>query len=305
MVGAKVKIASLVILVVVVLSAGFLIASKPAEPEAQLPMTVTDDLGRKVTISRNVERIISLAPTNTEILYSLGLGDKVIGVTTYCDYPPEAKLKEKVGEFSTINIEKVVALKPDLVLSTGGEQEGFVRQLEGFGVTVLALYPEDLDGIMKNIMMVGEVAGAKDAAKRLTEQMEQRINVVANIVSKSGRPKVFYMVWDEPLMTAGQGTFPDSLITLAGGTNLGAGAGESWPIYSLETLVAQDPDVIVLATHGKSAESLKSLGGWNTMTAVKNGKVYLIDSNVASRSGPRIVDALENMARYIHPELFK
>lgn len=300
---AKVKITAVVVLVAV-LSVCIWAATKPGWQTSQLSTTITDDLGREVTISEIPERIVSLAPSNTEILFALGLGGKVVGVDTYSDYPLEATQKEKVGGFSTINIEQVVALNPDLVLATGGEQEGFVEQLDGLGITVVALYPDNLDGILHDIMLVGEITGVSDAANMLTENLKQRIESVTSVVENVGKPKVFYVVWDEPLMTAGQGTFPDALITLAGGTNLGATASGSWPTYSLEMLVKQDPEVIVLA-HGKSAESMESLSGWNNLTAVQNGRVYEIDYNVASRAGPRIVNALENMAGYIHHELFE
>ena len=300
---AKVKIMAVVVLVAII-SVGIWVATKPNEQTSQPLMTITDDLGRKVTISGIPERIVSIAPTNTEILFALGLGDKILGVTTYCDYPPEAMQKEKVGDFSTINMEKVVALNPDLVLATGGEQEGFVEQLEGLGITVVALDPDNLDGVLHNIALVGDITRVRDAANILTENLKQRIEDITSIVKNvSSKPKVFYVVWDEPLMTAGQGTFPDALITLAGGTNLGAAASGRWPTYSLEMLVAQDPEVIVLAAHGISAERMESLSVWNNLTAVQNGRVYTLDPNVASRAGPRIVDALENMATYIHPEL--
>ncbi len=304
MLDAKVKITAVVVLVAA-LSVCILAATKPSGHISQPSTTITDDLGRAVTISKTAERIVSLAPSNTEILFALGLGDKVVGVTEYCDYPPEATQKEKVGGFSTVNVEKVVSLNPDLVLATGGEQEGFVTQLEGLGITVVALYPDNLDGILHDITLVGDIAGAKEVADTLTENLRRRIENITNVVENAGKPKVFYLVWDEPLMTVGRGrgTFPDDLITLAGGTNLGAAASGDWPAYSLEMLVAEDPDVIVLA-HGKSAESMGTLSGWSSLTAVQRGRVYQIDSNISSRAGPRIVDALENMARYIHPELF-
>ena len=298
--GGNVKIAAISTLVILASIGVWAIQglSRPA-----FPITITDDLGREVTISGTPERIVSLAPSNTEILFALGLGDKVVGVTTYCNYPPEATQKEKVGGFSTINIEQVVDLSPDLVLATGGEQETFVEQIEGLGITVVALYPDNLDGTLHDIALVGDITGVKDAANTLTENLRQRIESVTSIVKNVGKPKVFYVVWNEPLMTAGQGTFPDALITLAGGTNLGAAASGSWPTYSLEMLVAEDPEVIVLS-HGISVESMESISGWNNLAAVQNGRVYTIDSDVASRAGPRIVDALDNMARYIHPELF-
>jgi len=288
-----------------ILTVGILVGTILGRQTSQSPtaINITDDLGREVVISGTPERIVSLAPSNTEILFALGLGDKVVGVDTYSDYPPEATQKEKVGGFSTVNVEKVVSLNPDLVLATGGEQEGFVTQLEGLGITVVALYPDNLDGILHDITLVGDIAGAKEAADALTENLRQRIENIESVVENVDKPKVFYVVWDEPLMTAGRGTFPDDLITLAGGTNLGAAASGDWPTYSLEMLVAENPDVIVLA-HSKSAESMGTLSGWNSLTAVQRGRVYQIDPNISSRAGPRIVDALENMARYIHPELF-
>lgn len=303
MVEAKVKMAAVVALVAL-LSIGVWVATTPIEQSLQYPMTVTDDLGREVTISGIPERIVSLVPANTEILFALGLGDKVVGVTTYCDYPPKATQKEKVGGFTTVNIEQVVVLNPDLVLATGGVQETFVEQLEGLGITVVALDPDNLDGILHDIALVGDITGVKDAANTLTENLRQGIESITSIVENVGKLKVFYVVWDDPLMTCGQGTFQDALITLAGGTNLGAAAIGEWPTYSLEMLVAEDPDVIVISLSGRSAESMVTPSGWNNLTAVQSGRVYEIDDKIAGRPGPRIVDALENMAKYIHPELF-
>lgn len=298
---AKVKITAVVVLVAV-LSVCIWAATKPSGQTSQLSMTITDDLGREITIFGTPERIVSLAPSNTEILFALGLGDKVAGVTAYCDYPPEAAQKEKVGGYSTINIEKVVALNPDLILASGGVQEEVVEQLEGLGVTVVALWPDNLDGILHDITLVGDITGVKDTADALTENLRQRIENIVNAVENASKPEVFYVVWDEPLMTAGQGTFPDDLITRAGGVNIGADAGTSYLIYSLEVLVQQNPSVIILS-HGKTPADMASLAGWQDLTAVRENKVFTIDPDITSRPGPRIVDGLEQMARYIHPEL--
>ena len=302
LVNAKVKIAAISTLVILASIGVWTI--KGTTITDNLGTTITDDLGRKVTISGTPERIVSLAPSCTEILFALGLGDKVVGVTTYCDYPPEATQKEKVGGFSTINVEQVVALNPDLVLARGGVQETFVKQLEGLGITVVALDPDNLDGILHDIALVGDITGVRDVADTLTENLRQRIENVTNKTENAGKPKVFYVVWDEPLMTCGQGTFQDALITLAGGTNLGAAASGEWPTYSLEVLVAEEPDVIVIGLSGKPAESMVTPSGWNNLSAVQSGRVYEIDDKIAGRPGPRIVDALENMVKYIHPELF-
>jgi len=278
----------------------------------EFPLAVTDDLGRNVTISSEPQSIISLAPSNTEILFALGLGDRVMAVSRYCNYPLEVQNKIKIGGFSTVNIEKVVSLKPDLVLATGGVQEAVVEELERLGLTVIALNAKSIEEVFENIRLVGKAAGQLEAARELTTKLEQRTKAVtdkAKDLPDSQRPRVFYEIQYEPLMTAGPGTFIDDLIHLAGGVNIASDAAAKYPVYNLETLIERNPEVIIISFwHGSiaaSVEGVKSRKRWQNVEAVKNNRVYGINADIVSRPGPRIVDGIEELASYIHPELFK
>ena len=278
----------------------------------EFPLTIMDALGREVSISRQPETIVSLAPSNTEILFALGLGDKVIAVSEYCNYPLEVQNKTKIGGFSTVNIEKVVDLEPDLVLATGGIQEAVVEELGRLGLTVIALAARSIEDVFENIRLVGKAAGQLETARELTTNLEQRIKAVTGKIKdlpESQRPRVFYEVEYDPLMTAGPGTFIHHLIHLAGGVNIASDAVTKYPVYNLEILIERNPEVIIISLwHGSiavSVEGVKSRERWQIMDAVKNNRVYAINADIISRSGPRIVDALEEIARFIDPALFK
>jgi len=278
----------------------------------EFPLAVTDDLGRNVTISSEPQSMISLAPSNTEILFALGLGDKVMAVSEYCNYPLEAQNRIKIGGFSTVNIEKVVSLRPDLVIATGGVQETVVEELGRLGLTVIALNAKSIEEVFENIRLVGKAAGQLETARELTTKLEQRTKAVTDKTKDlpdGQRPRVFYEVQDEPLMTAGPGTFIDDLIHLAGGVNIASDAAAKYPVYNLETLIERNPEVIIISFwHGSiaaSVEAVKSRERWQILDAVKNNRVYGINADIVSRTGPRIVDGMEEMAGFIHPDLFK
>jgi len=278
----------------------------------EFPLAVTDYLGRKVTVSSEPQSIISLAPSNTEILFALGLGDRVMAVSEYCNYPLEAQNKMTIGGFSTANIEKVVSLKPDLVLATGGVQEAVVEELGRLGLTVIALNAKSIENVLENIRLVGKAAGQLEVARELTTKLEQRTKAVtdkAKDLPDSQRPRVFYEIQYEPLMTAGPGTFIDNLIHLAGGVNIASDAAAKYPVYNLETLIERNPEVIIISVgHGSiaaSVEAVKSRKRWQILDAVKNNRVYGINADLVSRPGPRIVDGIEEMARFMHPDLFR
>ncbi|MCS4540872.1 MAG: cobalamin-binding protein [Euryarchaeota archaeon] len=278
--------------------------------EAEFPLLVKDDLGRSVKISKQPERVISLAPSNTEILFALELGDKIIAVTKFCDYPLNATKKEKIGGFSDINMEKVVALKPDLVLATGGVQEQIVKELERLNITVIALDAKNITEILANIELVGKVTGQEKSAQELTTNMKQRIKKITGKtkdLTKAQKLKIYYEVWHDPLMTAGPETFIHNIIELAGGVNIFADAKIKYPRIDPETILARNPEIIITslgAMGGATAEQIKTRPGWNKIDAVKNNRVYEIDENILRRPGPRIIDGLEAMAKIIHPELF-
>ncbi|MFQ5924426.1 MAG: ABC transporter substrate-binding protein [Dehalococcoidia bacterium] len=281
------------------------IACTPGRPPG--PGMITDDLGRTVTIAETPGRVVSLAPSITEILFALGLGDRVVGVTDYSDYPEEALAKPRVGGYWQPSLEKIVALTPDLLLMT--ERPDLISEFENLGLTFVVLDPDDMDGILKNIELIGQITGVEQRAEALTADMEARIEAVVAKTGEAPKPRVFYVIdASDPSKpwTAGGGTFIDALIGLAGGENIAATAGQ-WTQFSLEAVVNADPEIIIAdAGMGTAlAPDLERLSGWKEIGAVKEGKVYLIDGALTSRPGPRIVDGLEEMARIIHPELFQ
>lgn len=286
-----------------VLASGCITEITETEPELsdEYPLTVTDDLGRNVTITKEPERIISTAPSNTEILFALGLEDKVIGVTEYCNYPPEALGKDKIGGFSTVNIEKIVALDPDVVFASDKTGEDNIKKLEDFGIAVVVLHPRDIGDALKNIEVIGRVTNTEENASKLVADMRERIDVVEE---KHGgaKPRILYVVWHDPLMGAGRDTFVDSLIRKAGGVNIADFVG--YKVISLEAVIKENPDVIITAMgHGDarnqtymyvvSEERLAVTG------AIRNGEVYEIDTDLTGRAGPRIVEGLEQFSKWI------
>lgn len=304
----KNRVFALWLMIILLLAVGCAQVRPTVAPSA---VTVVDDAQRTVEIKGVPERIVSLAPSNTEILFALGLGDKVVGVTDFCDYPEEAKEIEKIG-FVEPNLEKIVDLEPDLVLYIGGAaQLEKTQTMEDLGLTVLVLTPSDIEGIFVDIELVGRATGSEDKAARLVSELRARMDEVLSRVTQAERkPLVFYELdATDPTRpwTAGPGSFIDTLITMAGGVNLGASAEMEWAEFSTEEVIAQDPEIIILgdANYGVTVESVKERPGWGVITAVKEGAIYPIDDNLVSRPGPRIVDGLEELAKIIHPELFQ
>ena len=271
---------------------------------------ITDQLGRTVTLNGTPQRIISLAPANTEILFALGLGDRVVGDTTYCNYPVAAKNVSKVGGFSTPDIEKIIALEPDIVFAAPIHEALVIPQLENLGIKVIALAPTTINETYDAIELVGNVTGAQNKADSLIKSMKARINAVTSLVanlSDEEKPTVFYIVWHDPLKTAGSNTLPGQLIELAGGKNIFAELTD-YPIVSLESLIYRDPDVIIAGTGmGSGADAplqwAQSESRLQGTKARNEEKIFSINTDLTGRFGPRIVDALEDMFKLIHPEL--
>ncbi|MFQ6014331.1 MAG: ABC transporter substrate-binding protein [Anaerolineae bacterium] len=300
----------LALILVVVVACGVPSVQPPTQPTATpVAITITDDSGRSVSLAEKPQRIISFAPSNTEILFTLGLGDKVVGVTEFCDYPEEAKAIEKIGGLEP-NLEKVVSLSPDLILAIGGNPD-LVAKVEELKIPILVLDPKDLEGIFADIELVGQATGAEPQAKKLIADLRGRVEaIVAKTKDVAIRPKVFYELdATDPTKpyTPGPGTWHDQLIELSGGMNIAAGAKSQWTQFSTEEIIAQDPEIIVLgdALWGVTAEQVKERQGWSVISAVKEGAIFPINDNLISRPGPRIVDGLEALARIVHPELFK
>lgn len=273
------------------------------------PLTIADDAGRKLTVKEKPNRIVSLAPSNTEILFALGLGEKVVGVTTYCDYPKAAKSRDKVGDFAKPNVEKILSLKPDLILAAGGIQTGLVEELEKLGAVVFIVDSKGLDGILASIKKIGIATGTEKRAEALNQKMAGEIDEVkkrAAKLSSDEKPQVFYELYSDPLMSVGPGTFIDSMIKIAGGTNIASDTKEEYPQFSLETLLQRNPEVYI-AVKGPMVDpgDISKRSGWQNITAIKLNRIYLVDDNLVSRPGPRIVEGLKSIAKAIHPELYQ
>lgn len=278
-------------------------------PSPSQPAALSDDMGRSVSLDKVPSRIISLAPSITEILYALGLGDKVVGVDDYSDYPKEATAKPKMGApFPGFNMETIVSQSPDVILSVRGE---YVSQLEARGFKVIVLQPKDFDGILANIRLVGRLTGSEKKAEDLTSQLAKRVSQVKETAVKAtSRPKVFYEIdATDPTKpwTAGPGSFIHDMITMAGGENVAAKAAKDYVQMSAEEIINLDPEIILLGDtkYGTTLESVVRRPGWDRMAAVKKAALIPIEPDLTSRPGPRIVDGLEKIARIIHPELFK
>ncbi len=286
-----------------------LTACAPVEPIALGDMV--DDLGRSVNIEKVPQRIISLAPSNTEILFALGLGDRVVGVTEFCDYPPKAKDKEKIGGFSTPDIEKIIALEPDLILASSIHAKEIIPALEERGLTVFALGPQNLDGILADIRIVGEITGREKEASVLVAEMEGRIEAVIDKTERlksQERPRVFFITWHDPLKSMGSKSLLHELIEKAGGVNIFQDVEERNFQVEFETVVARDPQVIIVtighaAGEAKAFEWAKEEPRLKVTGAGKNSRIFPLDTGL-TRYGPRAVDALEEFAKFIHPEIF-
>jgi iron complex transport system substrate-binding protein len=252
-------------------------------------------------------RYISLAPSTTEILFALGLGDDIVGVSSYCDYPPEAKEKEKVGTFIQPNIEKIVFLKPDYIFCTGLKQAPAVSALKRLGLKVYVSDPSSISELLSSINDIGDITGKTKEAESLTSNMQRQIEEISSKVSlvpTAKRTKVFIEIWHDPLTTAGIGSFVDGLLTLAGGVNIANDTKSAYSIFSPEEVIKRDPDCIIITYMDKrnALASMKKRFGWSGIAAVKNNRVYDdIDSNLLLRPGPRIVEGLKEIQKRLYP----
>ncbi len=269
-------------------------------------ITLTDDAGNTLMLDKAANRIVSLAPGNTEIVYAVGAEGKLVGVTTFCDYPPAAKKKPKIGDFSTPNVEKIASVNPQVVLVTGGIQKGMVESLNKLGIKVFVIDPKSFEALFKDMEAVGEMAGIKDVAAKKVEAMRKQVSQIEAKAKGLRKTDVFFEIYKQPLMTAGTGTMIDLMIRAAGGTNLGATAGPQFPEFSEEQLLKDNPDVYVAVKGSQSDPAdISQRPGYSALKAVKDGRVYVVEDNPFVRSGPRMVRGLQQLAQILHPEVFK
>jgi iron complex transport system substrate-binding protein len=283
-----------------------------------LPVTVLDDAGRNVTIVSAPNRIVSLAPSSTEILFGLGLGNKVVGSVTYAGYLPEIQQKiangtiTSLGTFAKVSVEAIVNLQPDLILVTGGYQNPVTQQLDSLGLKVAILSPNGFQGVLGDIIMAGKLTGQNDIAKTLVANMTTRAQTIANITQNSTTPRVYveYYFSNTGYGSYGATSYVNDIISIAGGVNLFAGFAMQYVTTTSEVIITANPEVIVISKGvmsnlaGITPDSIKARPGWDATTAVKNNKIFIINEELLTIGGPRIIDGLEQMAKAIHPELF-
>lgn len=270
---------------------------------------IKDQLGRMVSIPEYPTRIVSLAPSITEIIFSLHQEHRLIGATQFSDYPAEAALLPKVGSYVHLDIEKIVALKPDLCIATkDGNPIEIISLLENLNIPVYAVDPRNLNTVMETLIEMGDLLDCRDRSRQIVTEMNSRIEKVKQMVKLSNhRPKVFYQIGISPIVSAGTDTFIHELIEMAGGDNLAKGPA-SYPRFSREQILAMSPDIFIITSMARGAvfERVKSeWSQWRDMPAVKHQRIMLVDSNLLDRATPRLVDGLEMLVKLIHPEFFK
>ena len=280
-------------------------------------LTLVDDRGYVLNLTSYPNRIVSLAPSNTEILFAVGAGDKVVGVTDYDNYPYnfsawiQAGNLTSVGDYWTPNIEAIVALEPDLILAAFAQEE-VVNNLRGMGYKVLVLDPDNIDDILKDVVLLGRATDRNIEAAILVNNLRHRIDaVVSKVAGAASTPKAYYEVWYDPLWSVGSASWEHELIEKAGGINIFADQSLKYFETSSEAIIERNPDIMIFPLgHGAgppfwgSFNQVKARPGWDAISAVQNDRLYTIDADIVSRPGPRIVDALETLAEIIHPELF-
>ncbi len=285
--------------------------TKEEAPPEIAEITLTDLMDREVIINGEVERIVSISPSNTEVVFALGLGDRVVGVTDYCNYPAEAAEKEKVGGFSDPNIEIILTLEPDLVLA-GSLHEEVVTQLEERDIPVLVMEPQTIDQVFAAIRLVGTAAGVKEEAETLVHEIEQQIDSVQNklaALKDDDKVSVYYELWYDPPMSIGNRTFIHEVITAAGGKNIFADVEDNYPTVSSEAVADKNPRVILYPDDHGTAEMVVGQyydrPGWTEIAALKDERIYGVDSDLFNRPGPRVGGAIQDAAALFYPELFK
>lgn len=266
-----------------------------------------DGAGRRVRVPLRPERIITLAPNLTEIIYAVGAGPRLVGNTTFCDYPPEAAQVAKVGDTLQPSIESIIALRPQLILvSTASQLEAFTRQLDEQNIAVYITDPHDLEGVFKSIEAVGDLVDEREKATSLVTALRARAASIEEKVGKEKALTVFYQLSAEPLYTAGRDSFITDLVRRAGGVSVTADVPGAWPRYSDEAALAARPDAVIMATGDSMGAQANAEVAQPLLRspAVLNKRVYKINGDYLSRPGPRLVDGLEQMARALHPEAF-
>lgn len=272
-----------------------------AAASPQYPLTLSDALGRQVTLKAPPRRIVSLAPSATEMLFALGLGERVVGVTRWCTYPAAAKALPKVGDL-TLSEERIAALRPDLIVGDLSLERPFLERLDRLGWPVMAVGPRRVDEVAQALELLARAAGEAEVGRQEATRFRARLAQLTregaeNARRRGGRARVFLLLDPEQLYTAGPGTFLDELVWLAGGRNVAEGAKSPWPLLSEEAFLLADPQVIVVACPPPATVLQKPR--WQGISALRAGKVYQVDPDFLSRLGPRILDGLEFLIKIL------
>ncbi len=282
---------------------------------------LVDDSGYVTNLDHIPDRIISLAPSTTEVVFALGLDEKVVGVSEYCDYPYDFKEwfaagnMTSIGDFSSPNMEVITSLEPDLILSTAGVQAEFVGTLRNLGYKVLVLNPTSINGVLQNIELVGNATGKVAEAKTLIDNISSRISaVVDKVANQPDKPTVYYEVWYDAssLWSAGAAAWQNEIIKTAGGINIFEDQELDYLQSSSEAVISRNPDIVLLPQEGMglggpfwgSLDAVKARPGWSSINAVQNDMLIEVDSNTIARAGPRVIDIIEDLAEVFHPDLF-
>jgi iron complex transport system substrate-binding protein len=280
-----------------------------ARASADEPRRRVDPIGRAVRVPADPRRVVALAPSVTEIVYALGQEARLVGVTRYSNYPPAAEALPQVGSYIQLDVERIVALRPDLCIAVkDGNPIAAVEQLESLGLAVYAINPQDLETVMQSVQALGALLHAETRAESVVNDMRGRIRRVRERVAQaSRRPTLFFQIGVSPIVSVGSPTFIHTLIELAGGVNVAAGASP-YPRFSREQVIALAPEVIVISAMERAAqfEQVKAEWmQWPAIPAVRNGAVFIAPNDLFDRPSPRLVEALEVLATFLHPELFK
>lgn len=290
--------------------------AQPARsPAPAFPLTVTDAKGTSVTFPGPPQRIVSMSPPITEILFALGLGDRVVGVTRFCKFPPQAAAKEKIGGIIDPSQEKIVALAPDVVFATVGNPMPVIEALRKAGIRVFGVDPTSYEEVCETIITLGRICGAHEAAQQVVKTMRDtaaQVKVAVDKLPADKRPTALLVVWLDPLFVAGPGTFGDDILRLAGATNAAGQTRHPWKEFSLEMAVAANPQVLVIAVDHQPGDAdtrrtlaeLRKHPSWRQVSAVKQGRIILVHSDTILQTGPRLAQGLRELAVALHPELF-
>ncbi len=314
---------SAISIIAIIIAAVFIYTYYQGQDHTELEpfQNLIDDTGYITSLESLPDRIISLAPSTTEIAFALGLDEKVVGVSKYCDYPYnfsawiEAGNMTSIGDFSDPSMEAIASLEPDLILATGGVQGPTIDTMRQLGYKVLVLNPANINGVLQNIELVGNATGKTAEANNLINNINSRIDAVVNkVADATSKPKVYYEVWYDAtsLWTAGSKAWQNELIEKAGGVNVFVDQDLDYFQSSAEAVIERSPDVILLPKQGMgygetfwvSLDAVKARPGWSSISAVQNDRLVEVDSNTISRAGPRVADIIEDLAEAFHPELF-